>query len=91
MSRIGVTVRPSEAQSWSGERPVNGTLSASPRTCKGSALVDLGQLPTANWNRMNPTSANFAFLQRYGEQLHRLAVLGEGYFRTDPNSRRLKK
>ena len=40
---------------------------------------------------MNPTSANFAFLQRYGEQLHRLAVLGEGYFRTDPNSRRLKK
>ena len=39
---------------------------------------------------MNPTSANFAFLKRHGEQLYRIAVLGEVYFRTDPNTTLMK-
>jgi type I restriction enzyme R subunit len=39
---------------------------------------------------MTPTSANFAFLKRHGEQLYRLAVMGEGYFRTDPNTTLIK-
>jgi type I restriction enzyme R subunit len=39
---------------------------------------------------MKPTSVNFAFLKRHGEQLYRLAAMAEGYFRTDPNTTLIK-
>jgi len=39
---------------------------------------------------MTPTSANFAFLKPHNAQLHRLAVWGESYFRTDPNTTLIK-
>ena len=39
---------------------------------------------------MPPTSANFEFLRTHSDQLHRLAALAEGYFRTDPNTSMVK-
>jgi type I restriction enzyme R subunit len=39
---------------------------------------------------MQPTTANFGFLKPHGPQLYRLAVWGESYFRTDPNTTLIK-
>jgi type I restriction enzyme R subunit len=39
---------------------------------------------------MPPTSANFTFLKPHGQQLYRLAVLSEGYFRAAPNTTLMK-